>query len=379
MPESPGVLCPGDMAPRFCQLASSLVNQQHQRQQQHEHCHHALRFISTNPHVSGSHSPRTRQSQAFGRISQNFLHGGELARATSGRVAVAVGGFFGGIDAIFRTPSSWTSGAQFQRSFWSPRWPTVTWKALRRTRKNVCVGQRSKATPDQTREEDSVQDGNFVPFVVPGVSSNSCTSSSSTSPPQDSSSTTSSPATERSHDGAQGNWCDTPKTQKKRETTMDHRDCDTVQNGARSSQKISKIQMCLHLHTFFSRLQSQNGLQVASRKHSIFTHFPKDRNGEVCLRSKMTRAPCRRRTGETVPRSEKLGDLRPADHKVFNEEGESRNNHRYNSQEFGRSCEVLSWNHGTSTPHRSETHVISESGTRKKRRNVCCTVAIRLG
>ena len=70
-----------------------------------------------------------------------------------------------------------------------------------------------KATPDQSREEDSVQDGNFVPFVVPGLSSNSCTSSCSTSPPQDSSSTSSSPATERIHDGAQGNGCDTPKTQ----------------------------------------------------------------------------------------------------------------------------------------------------------------------
>ena len=66
-----------------------------------------------------------------------------------------------------------------------------------------------------------------------------------------------------------------------------------------------------------------------SRKHSFYTHFPKDRNCEVCLRTKMTRAPCRRRTGEALPRAEKFGDLITADHKILNEEGESRNNHRY--------------------------------------------------
>ena len=71
--------------------------------------------------------------------------------------------------------------------------------------------------------------------------------------------------------------------------------------------------------------------KVAPRKHSTFySHLPKDRSCEVCLRTKMTRGPCRKRTGEAVPRAEKFGDLIRADHKVlFNEEGESRNNHRY--------------------------------------------------
>ena len=54
---------------------------------------------------------------------------------------------------------------------------------------------------------------------------------------------------------------------------------------------------------------SEGLAKVASRKHSIFTHFPKDRNCEVCLRNKMTRAPCRKRTGTAVLRAEKLGDL----------------------------------------------------------------------
>ena len=108
------------------------------------------------------------------------------------------------------------------------------------------------------------------------------------------------------------------------------------------------------------------------------------------------------------PRSEdaeNFGVLITADHEVLSEGGESRNNHRYaivvqdlatkwiqsypcktktsqetqrslqkflepnrkpeviytdNSLEFGKSCEDLSWNHCTSTPHRSETNGIAE-------------------
>ena len=142
-----------------------------------------------------------------------------------------------------------------------------------------------------------------------------------------------------------------------------------------------------------------------SMKHSVYTHFPKDRNCEVCMRTQMTRAPCRRRTGKALPRAEKFGDLVMAGHKVLIEEGESRNNHRYavvvqdlatpwistlsvqnkdftgdgekflepshkpkviytdNPVEFGKSCEDLSWKHRTSTP-------IAERAVRRvKRRN----------
>ena len=96
-----------------------------------------------------------------------------------------------------------------------------------------------------------------------------------------------------------------------------------------------------------------------------------------------------------------FGDLITADHKVLSEGCESRNNHRYavvvqdlatqwiqaypcknktsqetqrslqkflepkviytdNSLEFGKACEDLSWNHCSSTPHRSETNGIAE-------------------
>ena len=146
-------------------------------------------------------------------------------------------------------------------------------------------------------------------------------------------------------------------------------------------------------------------------KHSVFyTRFPKDRNCEICQRTKITRAPFRRRIGGAVPRAENVGDLITADHQVLSEGCESRNNHRYavvvqdlatqwiesypcktktsqetqrslqkflepnrtlnviytdNSLEFGKACEDLSWNHCTSTPHRSETTGIAERAVRR--------------
>ena len=64
-------------------------------------------------------------------------------------------------------------------------------------------------------------------------------------------------------------------------------------------------------------------------KHSVDTHFPKDRNCEICKRTKITRAPCSRRNSGAVLRAENFGDLITADHKVLSEGCESRNNHRY--------------------------------------------------
>ena len=145
-------------------------------------------------------------------------------------------------------------------------------------------------------------------------------------------------------------------------------------------------------------------------KHNVHTHFPKDRNCEICKRTKITRAPCRRRKGEAVPRAVNFGDLLTADHKVLSDNCESRNNHRYavvvqdlatqwiqaypcknktsqetqrslqkfleperkpkviytdNSLEFGKACEDLSWNHCTSTPHRSAHHENSRMSQRR--------------
>ena len=64
-------------------------------------------------------------------------------------------------------------------------------------------------------------------------------------------------------------------------------------------------------------------------KLSVYTHSPEDRNCEICQRTKITRAPCRRRNGGAGPRAEHFGDLITADHKVLSDNCESRNNHRY--------------------------------------------------
>ena len=188
--------------------------------------------------------------------------------------------------------------------------------------------------------------------------------------------------------------------------------CWIFLNGRKSSQMIWRTKKCLHPHTFSQDSDSERPTKVTStsRKHGIYTHFPKDRNCDMCLRTKITRSPCRRRTGEAVHRAEKFGDLITADHKVLNEECESRNNHWYavvvqdlatqwiqsypcktetsretqrslqtflepnrkpkviyidNSLEFGKACEDLFWNYRTSTPHRSETKGLAERAVRR--------------
>ena len=59
-------------------------------------------------------------------------------------------------------------------------------------------------------------------------------------------------------------------------------------------------------------------VELGSGKHSVYTHFPKDPNRDICLKTKITR-----------PRAEHFGDLITADHKIISEESESRIDHRY--------------------------------------------------
>ena len=55
--------------------------------------------------------------------------------------------------------------------------------------------------------------------------------------------------------------------------------------------------------------------KVVSGKHSIFTHFPKDRNCDICLKTNITRAEDA--PVFVVPRAEHFGDLVTADDKVL--------------------------------------------------------------
>ena len=76
-------------------------------------------------------------------------------------------------------------------------------------------------------------------------------------------------------------------------------------------------------------VESRTKVELGSGKHSVYTHFPKDPNCDICLKTKITTASCRRRAGTVVPRAENFGDLISADHKILSEESESRKNHRY--------------------------------------------------
>ena len=81
--------------------------------------------------------------------------------------------------------------------------------------------------------------------------------------------------------------------------------------------------------SYESSLEPEPARSAGLGKHSVFSHFPKDRNCEICQRTKITRAPCRRRNGGAVLRAANFGDLITADHKVLSKNCESRNNHRY--------------------------------------------------
>ena len=65
-----------------------------------------------------------------------------------------------------------------------------------------------------------------------------------------------------------------------------------------------------HQNASFSshELPSKPASKSVSGKHSIFTHFPKDRNCDICLRIKITKVSCRRRTGTVEPRAQHFGD-----------------------------------------------------------------------
>ena len=292
---------------------------------------------------------------------------------------------------------------------------------------------------------------NFVPIVVPGLSSSSSASSSTsrTRMKQESHSSSSSSSSlssptvgemsvreredapdsdispvpvskfvdDRSGKPAEIQANKTPKTSKKK---------TTIERGNLLDSEIPEWLQEFRENLVDDEIPLQGGSHASSSheaslepttkrredlgKHSVHTHFPKDRNCEICKRTKITRAPCRRRNGEAVPRAANFGDLITGDHKVLSNDCESRNNHRYavvvqdlttqwiqaypcknktsqethrslqkfleperkpkvsytdNSLEFGKACEDLSWNHCTSTRHRSETNGIAERAVRR--------------
>ena len=184
----------------------------------------------------------------------------------------------------------------------------------------------------------------------------------------------------------------------------------------KNSKKIWWMMKFLNTETYtpvllMKYLQSPHSRDVRICESTVFILISLKTEIARSVRGRKLQGPlCKRRNGEAVPRSENFVDLITADHKVLSDNCESRNNHRYavvvqdlatqciqaypcktktsqetqrsfqkfmepdrkpqviytdNSLEFGKACEDLSWNHCTSTPHRSETNVIAERAVRR--------------
>ena len=212
--------------------------------------------------------------------------------------------------------------------------------------------------------------GNFVPIVVPHLSTSSSGSSSTSKTPSkqeshsSSSSSSSSPSPTVSEiqirEREDGNNNDISPVQVS--NSVDDRSGQPEEIQANKNQKPNKKETTIERRNSLNseipewlqefsenvvddEIPVQGGSHACSSheasleptlkrredlgKHSVYTHFPKDRNCEICKRTRITRAPCRRRNSGDVPRAEKFGDLITADHKVLSDNFESRNNHRY--------------------------------------------------
>ena len=332
---------------------------------------------------------------------------------------------------------------------------------------------------------------NFVPIVVPGLSTSSSSSShpsTSMAPsrqeshhPTSSSSSSSSPTTTVSSDseirdrGSKWNWFPSsacvkfkcwrddrtakpvvycrfrykppsqPKSKNKCRGNHDRTGKPVVCRLRSSTVEFWNLGVAARIHrkSFSdervpehrdSHASSSHGVssEPASKRsvdlgnHSAYTHFPKDRNCEICQRTKITRAPCRRRNGGAVLRAENFGDLITSYHKVLSENCDSRNNHRYavvvqdlatqwiqsypcktkTSRETHKGACKSSWSRIGSLKSFTDNQFLGiwqslwrsfleslyvdttqirnkrncwESSAQSKRRDICCTVAIRSG
>ena len=150
---------------------------------------------------------------------------------------------------------------------------------------------------------------NFVPLVVPGLSTNSESVSSSTSPSHDSlrreaeitsrklvrpsSSSSTRSVLERSDEIASRRLVQPPETQnpsKKRGDKKNSDDplADLPEWFEEFKDNLIDTELLASAHSFQeSDLEHPSKVAAKSTTHSISTHFPKDRNCDVCLRTKI--------------------------------------------------------------------------------------------
>ena len=167
--------------------------------------------------------------------------------------------------------------------------------------------------------------GNYVPIVVPGLSTTSSSSSSSgtthpTSSPQESTGSTPSPASRQLNLRVQ-----TTKNGETLQETLTKIQKQKIGDHAKELENPSCSEIPEWLQEFRENLVDERVTErrdshassshetsfepqrrMVPGNHSIETHFPKDRNCEICQRTNMTRSPCRKRTGEVLPRAAKM-------------------------------------------------------------------------
>ena len=187
--------------------------------------------------------------------------------------------------------------------------------------------------PHQEGKNIHCDTSNHVPFVVPGLStSSSALSTSPTSSSQETVTDTEIPATSRSEkasedSSARGNsWHESAEIESPQKNDDEEFHSDESQGVPDWLQEFKhglfdkSVPEHPNASSSSHELPLEPGAKVVSGKDSIFTHFPKDRNCDMCLRTKdrYSRA-----------QSGKIGDIITADHTVLSEGCESRHNHRY--------------------------------------------------
>ena len=166
----------------------------------------------------------------------------------------------------------------------------------------------------------------FVPIVVPGLSSSSSGSSS----------TSKTPSKQESHSSSSSSFSPSSPTVSETQTrerqdrinsdispvqvsnSVDDRsgqpDETTIDRGNSFDSEIPEWLQEFRENLVDDEIPLQGGSDASSShetslkptfkrredlcKHSVYTHFTKDRNCEICKRTKITIAPCRRRNGE---------------------------------------------------------------------------------
>ena len=154
---------------------------------------------------------------------------------------------------------------------------------------------------------------NHVPLVVLGVSTSSSTSSASpTSSSQETVTDTEIPATSRSErasddSSARGNsWHESTEIE-----NLKKKDDEEIQSGELQGVldwlqkfKHGSVDESVPEHRDASsssyELPLEPRAKVVPSKHNIFTHLLEDRNCDICLRTKIPRASCRRRIGRVA-------------------------------------------------------------------------------